>query len=664
MSQPALHKLVSFLVGDFQVFLIHIVIRKTRFIRFRVGATPLVTNFIAFARSRCETMSLSRRSIASICFVILVLSASLLSLSSLIPIAKAQMLYDSGNPTPEEQLVLEYINRARANPVAEGQRLGIDITEGLQDDPSNSCYGPEYVGVRPPLAMNPGLLTVAEAHSEDMYKQNYFSHTDPNGTTAFQRISDSGYNYISAGENIGAGTGMSATDLEDLLMVDSGYPCRAHRMNLLDIFPYPPPAYYEVGIGYYEGSSGQAFITQDFGTSASAVPLLTGVVYNDAEGKGFYDVGEGISGVTITPSSGDYYAISSSSGGYAFPIPSSGTITVTASGNGFGPISKTITLTGTNVELDFTSQDNSVTTVSESTTQTTAQATSQTTTQLTTSTFVTQQYQTTQTSSSTTPALLETINFQSSPTNFVNATSPASITACGNTPSLFNSASACTSNFGATANLPTPATGWMFDHWTWAGGVACASNTANPVDCSAYNSGGVLIAVYAAQVRVLTNPASSASVNWGSCSTPGVDNGGSFFSTDFGSATVTACNLPSGYSFQGWTCTGGLTCEASTNPTTVTFSGPGSVTLNLESEQSNSSTTSLTNTLASTTTTTTAIYTLASTTSGQMATTTESTASVASQPTLAPIPGFPWESILVGILLGLFVLVPANRRRE
>jgi len=607
-------------------------------------------------------MPLNRRSAASACFVVFVLAASLLSIATLIPRAGALVLYNSGSPTAAEQLVLEYINRARANPVAEGQRLGIDITEGLQDDPSNSCYGPEYVGVRPPLAMNPDLLAVAEAHSDDMYNQNYFSHTDPNGTTAFQRIENSGYNYISAGENIGAGADMSATDLEDLLMVDSGYPCRAHRMNLLDIFPYPPPAYYEVGIGYYEGPSGQAFITQDFGTS-NAVPLLTGVVFNDAHGNNFYDIGEGISGVTITPSSGDYYAISSSSGGYAFPIPSSGTITVTASGNGFGPISRTITLTGTNVELDFTSQGASSTTASQSTMQTTTTTQSasqttllQTTTQSASQTIVTQAYQTAaQTSSSTGTSLRESVTFQSSPGNFINATSPGSITACGNT-YAFESAAACTANFNATANLPNPANGWMFDHWTWAGGVACASDTANPAYCSAYNFGGVLIAVYAAKVSVLTKPTTSASVSWGSCSTPGIYGGGSFFSTDFGSTTAAACNLPPGYVFSSWTCVGGLSCQSSANPTPVTFIGPGTITLNLQAEQSNNTTTVTPPTNASTTMTTTATSTLVSIDS---LTTTESTVS-----TVTPIPGFPWDSIIAGITLGMFVLVLAKRRRN
>ena len=632
---------------------------------------------------------------ASFAFIILILTTSGLSLLTIVPQAKALSLYDSGNPTPDEQLVLEYINRARANPIAEGQRLGIDIHEGLVDP-----NGPELVGPRPPLAMNPALLAIANGHSEDMYNNNYFSHTDPNGTTAFQRMTNAGYNYVSAGENMAAGTDMTATQLEDFMMVDSGTPGRPHRVNLLDIFPFPPPAYEEVGVGYYSGSAsnsyGNAFITEDFGTAANAGPFLLGVVYDDANGNNFYDIGEGISGVTVTPSSGNYYAISSASGGYAFPIGTSGTITVTASGNGFGPITKTITLTGFNIELDFTPQGSTlVTTVSQSTTQATSQsitqtqATSQIFTQTTSQTLTaaasttqtslqsTTQYITQTSSSTTAPTLLESVTFQSSPSNFPDATSPATIAACGNTYANSQPA-ACGISFGVTANLPVPSTGWQFNHWTWAGGVACSSDTANPVECSAYNSGGVLIAVYAAQINIMTNPASSASVNLGTCSEGGEGNGVSFYSTTFGSTPVTACNIPPGYSFLNWTCTGGLTCPSTANPTTLTINGPGTIDLNLQTQIANVTSTSMSSTSdasAETSSTSSAATStiLAATSTVPVTTTLQPTASstqatqtstVSSQLTMTPIPGFPWESIIAGLVLGLTALALARRRRR
>src|SRR5437868_6621157 len=106
-----------------------------------------------------------------------------------------QTQYDSGNPTADEQLVLEFINRARANPTAEGQRLGIDINEGL----------PQNAVVRPPLAMNKILLGTARAHSQDMYTRKFFEHTNPDGKDPFERMAAAGYtNYTTEGENIAA----------------------------------------------------------------------------------------------------------------------------------------------------------------------------------------------------------------------------------------------------------------------------------------------------------------------------------------------------------------------------------------------------------------------------------------------------------------------------
>jgi hypothetical protein len=513
-------------------------------------------------------------------FIILVIAVSSLSFAHFVPRASALVLYNSGNPTADDQLVLEYINRARADPFAEGQRLSIDIHEDLQN--------PSLVGPRPPLAMNSMLLGIAEAHSSDMYNGNYFSHTDPNGTTPFDRMIHAGYGYVRAGENMAAGTGLSATELEDLMMVDSGESGRPHRLNLLDLFnSYPcaaPCVYTEVGVGYYQGSTGNsignAFITEDFGNAGNTGPFLLGVVYDDRNGNNFYDIGEGIAGVTITPSSGAYYAVSSSSGGYAMPIGTSGTLTVTASGPGFGSISKTITLTGANVKLDFTPQTGG-TTASQSTTPSSTTQTSS---------------QTTQTSSSTAQtffeqSLLKSVAFQTMPASFVGTTSPGTINGCGNT--FTNSQSAnCPGSFVATANLPTPSTGWEFDHWAWTGGVTCASSTANPVTCSANNSGGDLMADYAVQINISTTPASNAVVSLGSCSNPGFGNGTSFFSPIYGQAVITACNLPKGYSFSSWTCSGGLACSSSTNPTTVTFGGPGTITMNVQVQTINQTSTS------------------------------------------------------------------------
>ena len=314
--------------------------------------------------------------IVFILFLVTSVAAQISGLSQAVAPQTATTQYDSGDPTPEEQLVLEYINRARADPRAEGVRLRNDANYLWQNLPN--ATGPSAVGVRPPLAMNKALLLSARFHNYDMYNNSFFGHQDMHYGSIPNRLLAFGYYPWNWGENI-AGWG-SPTAAEDMLMIDSDclYSACGHRINLFS-------DYEEVGIGWLATSR---YLTQDFG-SQNLGPFLVGVVYNDLNGNNFYDIGEGISGVTITPSTGTYHAVSSTSGGYAFPIATSGTITITASGSGLGSISKTVSLTDANIKLDFTLQDHStsMTTTSSSETQAT---TSSSETQATTSTSETQ----------------------------------------------------------------------------------------------------------------------------------------------------------------------------------------------------------------------------------------------------------------------------------
>ena len=323
--------------------------------------------------------------IVFILFLVTSVAAQISGLSQAVAPKTATTQYDSGDPTPEEQLVLEYINRARADPRAEGVRLRNDANYLWQNLPN--ATGPSAVGVRPPLAMNKALLLSARFHNYDMYNNSFFGHQDMHYGSIPNRLLAFGYYPWNWGENI-AGWG-SPTDAEDMLMIDSDclYSACGHRINLFS-------SYEEVGIGWLATSR---YLTQDFG-SQNLGPFLVGVVYNDLNDNDFYDIGEGISGVTITPSTGTYYAVSSTSGGYAFPIATSGTITITASGSGLGSISKTVSLTDANIKLDFTLQDHSTSMTTTSTSEThattstseTHTATSTSETRATTSTSETQ----------------------------------------------------------------------------------------------------------------------------------------------------------------------------------------------------------------------------------------------------------------------------------
>ncbi len=273
--------------------------------------------------------------------------------------------YSHGDPTNDEQYMLELVNRARANPTAEGEMLA-----SVSDPEISSAY--TYFNIsreklrndfktypqRPPLAFNKSLIDAARNHGRDMDRNNFQGHVGSNGSTVGERMLAAGYgdgNYY--GENVAAYSksvmyghvGLNV-DWGEQNQIDLG-----HRKNIMNFAEFQ---YTEIGIGIIQNGqnggqhTGPYIITQDFGRHSS--PFVLGVVYQDKNGNNFYDQGEGMPGVRITPSSGDYYAITSASGGYAIPAPRNGSWAVTAEGGGLSsPITLNVALSGDNVKLDF-----------------------------------------------------------------------------------------------------------------------------------------------------------------------------------------------------------------------------------------------------------------------------------------------------------------------
>jgi len=251
-----------------------------------------------------------------------------------------RLIYSQGDPTPTEQHILELINHARADPYAEGKRLGIDVEAGIQSE----------VTPQPPLAMNLILHGVAQAHCADMRKHG-FSQTDSQGYSYKERMKNAGYPGTPVSENIASGD--TAVDLYKLLVREVDPKAELNHREILLGIKYTQN---EVGVGYTE-SSGRfdSFLTIDYGYQSEEAFIL-GVVYLDKDKDGFYDVGEGLSGVTVMPSAGTYYAVTSTSGGYAIPMTTTGLIMVTASGGDLDtPISRVVEtmVPGDNVKLDF-----------------------------------------------------------------------------------------------------------------------------------------------------------------------------------------------------------------------------------------------------------------------------------------------------------------------
>jgi|GEM_PF-1241536 len=119
-----------------------------------------------------------------------------------------------------------------------------------------------------PLVRNGLLTTVARAHSLDMKERDFFSHTNPDRLTPFQRMDAAGYVYRSAAENIAASSSYTLASSPDEvgrhLVQDLWMNSRGHRETLIS------PKYTEIGIGVVydpdKSASPYGFIaTQDFG---------------------------------------------------------------------------------------------------------------------------------------------------------------------------------------------------------------------------------------------------------------------------------------------------------------------------------------------------------------------------------------------------------------
>ncbi len=299
----------------------------------------------------------------------------------------AQTQYSIGSPTNEEQYMLELINRARADGAAEATRLGLS---GLQEGPPN--YNGEVWTIQnsnQPLSWNPNLATAAQNQSTNLNNgDQFFLGVSPHtygGMTPEQRTAAAGYSAASyngpttspshfypGAENVaeeetqgtGAYTGSkligAVANAHNGLFTDQTVPGRGHRNTMMLGF------FREVGIGISVGKDnqnnpGQAggtwdsfYVVQDFGTQPGSTPFLTGVVYQDTNGNGFYDPGEGIGGVRVDVAGASYYAITSSSGGYSVPISVNGNYTATFSGNSVASAQRSFSVTnGANAKVDY-----------------------------------------------------------------------------------------------------------------------------------------------------------------------------------------------------------------------------------------------------------------------------------------------------------------------
>jgi len=254
-------------------------------------------------------------------------------------------LYSIGAPSAEEQLSLELINRARMNPGAEGVLLQaqaqseVSILAEIDDIGTNLGQMVTEMGnlaiPKQPLSFNENLNSIALIHNQNMLASDEQTHFPENNGKYFKnRMDANGYIWSAAAENIFAYS-FNVSEAHAAFEIDwgEGDPDghgmqfgRTHRETIHS------DLYREVGISFMQGSGdivGPWLITQDFGERISrsdTKPLITGVAIYDADGDGFYDIGEGIEGVTVkvvrtaTGAVETHYAETTGSGGYSVRV--------------------------------------------------------------------------------------------------------------------------------------------------------------------------------------------------------------------------------------------------------------------------------------------------------------------------------------------------------
>ena len=121
-------------------------------------------------------------------------------------------------------------------------------------------------GQLPALKENALLDQAAELKLQDLFKQQYFEHVNPQGVGPADLAKKVGYSFIAEGENLALGNFKDDNDLVTAWMNSPG-----HRANILNVH------YTEIGVavgqGTYEGNTTWIAV-QEFGKPASSCPTV------------------------------------------------------------------------------------------------------------------------------------------------------------------------------------------------------------------------------------------------------------------------------------------------------------------------------------------------------------------------------------------------------
>lgn len=258
---------------------------------------------------------------------------------------------DGSHPDGNEQEMVWLMNRARANPAAEGAWLagGADSSDVqsamdyFKVDTDVLLAEFDAMEAKPPAAFDVRLYNAAKAHSEDLIARDAQDH---NGQDT--KVTESGFVRNGARYSVYSYS-KSAVQAHAALNIDWGpgtadgmQTGRGHRAAIMSI----GGNYTNVGIAMVpENDSGTQVGPLVFSGNYAQANVnvanhynrfLVGTVWHDLNANGKYDAGEGLDGVEVRPEGADYYAVTGMAGGFAIPVLDEGEYTIAVTGSALG----------------------------------------------------------------------------------------------------------------------------------------------------------------------------------------------------------------------------------------------------------------------------------------------------------------------------------------